>query len=132
MIPQMRDLALSPRQLVGGDVTDAGHVPRHFRERAHHEDQHAPPVVLLERGGHGPVGARWVADELVDPRRALEVVPRDLRLPCRDRRLVLVIVGVGGLGLALAQRLLEAHALYALTGLARPLQVEGEVGNDFV
>ena len=25
----------------------------------------------------------------------------------------------------------EAHALYLLKGLARPLQVEGEVGNDF-
>ena len=63
---------MSRRQLVSDYVTDAGHVPRHFRERAHHEDQHAPPVVLLERGDHGPVGARWVAVELVDPRRALE------------------------------------------------------------
>ena len=33
-----------------------------------------------------------MAVELVDPRRALEVVPRDLRLPCRDRWLVLVVV----------------------------------------
>jgi len=35
-----------------------------------------------------------VAVELIDPRCALEVVPRDLRLPCRDRWLVLVAVGV--------------------------------------
>ena len=45
-------------------------------------DQHPAPVVPLERGGHRPVGARRVAVKLVDPRRALEVVPRDLR---RDR-----------------------------------------------
>jgi len=29
-----------------------------------------PPVVLLERGGHRPVGARRVAVELADPRRS--------------------------------------------------------------
>ena len=32
-----------------------------------------------------------MAVEIVDPRRALQVVPRDLRLPCRDRWLVLVV-----------------------------------------
>jgi len=36
-----------------------------------------------------------MAVELVDPRRALEVVPRNLRLPCRDRWLGLLLVGVG-------------------------------------
>ena len=95
-------------------MSQMAHVPRYLRERAHHEDQHPAPVVPLERGDHLPVGARRVAVELVDPRRALEVVPRDLRLPCRDRWLVLVVVGVGCLGLGLAQRLLaaEAHLLH--------------------
>jgi len=51
-------------------VTDADHVLRHLRERAHHEDQHLAPVLTLERGGHRPVGARRVAVELADPRRA--------------------------------------------------------------
>ena len=37
---------------------------------------------------HGPVGARWVAVKLVDSLRTLEVGPRDLLLPCRDRRLI--------------------------------------------
>ena len=32
----VRDVGL--RQVVCGDVTDAAHVPRHLRERAHHED----------------------------------------------------------------------------------------------
>ena len=43
------------------------------------------------------------------------------------------IVGIGGIGLALAQRLLaaEAHAFYVLKSLARPLPVEGEVWNEF-
>ena len=59
--------------------------PQHFHKRAYHEDQHAAPVVLFERGGHGPVGARWVAAKLVDSRRTLEVVPRDILLPCRGR-----------------------------------------------
>ena len=36
-----------------------------------------------------------MAVELVDPRRALEVVPRDLRLPCCDRWRVPVVVVVG-------------------------------------
>jgi len=47
-----------------------------------------------------------VAVELAYPRRALEVVPRDLRLPCCDRWRVpaVVVVGVGCLGLNLAQR----------------------------
>jgi len=42
-----------------------------------------------------------MAVELADPRRALKVVPRDLRLPCCDRWLVpvVVVVGVGCLGL---------------------------------
>ena len=35
---------------------------------------------------------RWMAVELVDPRRALEVVPRNLSLPCRDRWLELVVI----------------------------------------
>ena len=35
-----------------------------------------------------------MAVELVDPRRALEVVPRNLSLPCRDRWLELVLIGV--------------------------------------
>ena len=34
-----------------------------------------------------------MAVELVDPRRALEVVSRNLSLPCRDRWLELVVVG---------------------------------------
>ena len=66
---------VGPRQVVCDDVTDAAHVLRHLRERAQHEDQHPAPVVPLERGGHRPVGARRVTVELVDPRRALEVVP---------------------------------------------------------
>ena len=36
-----------------------------------------------------------MAVELVDPRRALEVVSRNLSLPCRDRWLELVVIGVG-------------------------------------
>jgi len=67
---------VGPRQIVCDDVTDAAHVIRHLRERAHHEDQHSTV-------------------ELVDPRRALEVVPRDLRLPCCSRWHVLVVVVVG-------------------------------------
>ena len=52
-----------------------------------------PPVVPLESGGHRPVGARRVAVELIDPRRALEAAPRDPRLPCCDRwRVPLVVV----------------------------------------
>ena len=31
---------VGPRQVVCDDVTDAAHVLRHLRERAHHEDQH--------------------------------------------------------------------------------------------
>jgi len=42
-----------------------------------------PPGAAPERGGNLPVEARRVAVELVDPCRALEVVPHDLRLPCR-------------------------------------------------
>ena len=78
---------VGPRQFVGDDATDAAHVPRHHRERAHHENRHPAPVVPFkkERGGHRPVGARRVAVEFINPRCALEVVPRDLRLPCRDR-----------------------------------------------
>ena len=103
-------------------------------ERAHHEEQHPAPVVPLERGDHLPVGARRMAVELVDPRRALEVVPRNLSLPCCGRWLVLVVIGVGCLGLGLAQRLCaaEAHLLHVLKGLARPLQFEVEVGYDLV
>ena len=29
---------VDPRLVVGNDATDAAHVPRHLRERAHHED----------------------------------------------------------------------------------------------
>jgi len=36
-----------------------------------------------------------VAVELIDPRCALEVVPRDLRLPCRGWWLVLAVSIVG-------------------------------------
>src|SRR5210317_615089 len=66
-----------------------------------------------------------MAVELVDPRRALEVVSRNLSLPCRDRWLELVVIGVGCLGLDLAQRLCaaEAHLLHVLKVLARPLSV---------
>ena len=39
-----------PRQVVRGDVTDAAHVPRHFRERAHHEDQHLKKCNAAARG----------------------------------------------------------------------------------
>ena len=60
-----------PRQIVRDDVTDSADVLWHLRERAHHEDQHPAPVVPLKRGDHLPVGAA----ELIDPRRALEVVP---------------------------------------------------------
>ena len=53
------------------------------------------PLYLLSAVAiHLPVGARRVAVELIDPRRALEVVPRDLRLPCCDRWHVLVVVVV--------------------------------------
>ena len=91
------------------------------------KDQHPAPVVPLERG-------HQMAVELIDPRCALEVVPRDLRLPCRDQWLVLAVVGVGCLNLGLAQRLLaaEVHLLDVLKGLARPLQIEEEVGDDLV
>jgi len=45
-----------------------------------------------------------------------------------------VVVGVGCLGLSLAQRCLaaEARLLHVLKGLARTLQVEEEVENDLV
>ena len=46
----------------------------------------ADPRFVLQRRcqvHHRPVGARRVTVELIDPRYALEVVPRDLRLPCR-------------------------------------------------
>jgi len=46
---------VGPRQVVCGDLTDAAHVPRLLRERAHHEDQHPAPVVPLERGDNLPV-----------------------------------------------------------------------------
>ena len=72
---------VGPRQVVLDDAAVAAHVLWHLCERAHHEDQHPAPVVPLERGGHRPVGAWRVAVELADPRCALEVVPRDLRLP---------------------------------------------------
>ena len=56
-------------------LTYAAHVPRHFSKRAYHEDQHATPVVLLKRGEHESVGARWVTVKLVDSLRTLEVGP---------------------------------------------------------
>ena len=56
-----------------------------------------------------------MAVKLIDPRRALGIVPRDLRLPCCDRWHVpvVVVVGVGCLGLNLTQRCraAEAHLL---------------------
>jgi len=78
--------------------------------------------MYLLSSGHRPVGARRVAVQLIGPRCALEVVPHDLRLPCRSRWLVLVVVGVGCLGLGLAQRRLaaEAHFLHVIKDLARP------------
>ena len=69
------------------------------------------PVVPPECGDHRPVGARWMAVELVDPRRALEVDSRNLSLPCCDRWLELAVIGVGCLGLDFAQRLCAAEAL---------------------
>ena len=54
-----------------------------------------------------------MAVELVDPRRALEVVSRNLSLLCCDRWLELVVIGVGCLGLDFAQRLCAAEALSA-------------------
>ena len=41
IVPVVRDVG--PRQVVCDDDTDAAHVLRHLRERAHHEDQHPPP-----------------------------------------------------------------------------------------
>ena len=77
-----------------------------------------------------------MAVELVDPRRALELVPRDLRLPCCDRCHVpvVVVVGVGYLGRNLAQRCraAEANLLHVLKGPTRTPQVEEEVGDDLV
>ena len=60
-----------------------------------------------------------MAVELVDPRRALEVVPRDLRLPCCDRWRVpvVVVVGVGCLGRNLAP---PATLTYPPLSTARP------------
>jgi len=62
-----------------------------------------PPLALLSAATICPSEPGGWPFELVDPRRALEVVPRDLRLPCRDRWLVLVdvVVRVGCLGLSL-------------------------------
>ena len=54
-----------------------------------------------------------MAVELIDPRCALEVAPRDLRLPCRVWWLVLVVVGVGCLGLGLARRLRRCRVVQA-------------------
>jgi len=71
-------------------------------------EQHPSPVVSLKRCCHRPVRARRVAVELIDPRCALEVVPRDLHVPRRDRWLVLAVVGVGCLGLDLAQWIFAA------------------------
>ena len=121
VVAVVRDV--DPRQVVCDDVTDAARVPRHLRERAHHQDQPPAPVVPIERGDHRPIGARRVAIELIDPRCTLGVVPRDLCLPCLDRWLVLVVVGVGCLGPGLAQRCLavEAHLLHVPKSIARPL-----------
>ena len=51
------------------------------------------------------------------------LIPRDLRLQCRGRWLVLVAVGVGCFDLCLAQPV-KAHLLHVLKGLARTLQVD--------
>jgi len=97
---------MGSRQVLGNDFTDAAHAPASPRT-AHHEDQHPALVVPPERGDHWSVGARRVAVELTDPRCVLEVAPRELHLMCRGRWLVLdEVVGVGCLGLGLAQRLL--------------------------
>ena len=84
-----------------------------------------PPLCPLSAVTISPVGARRVAVEFTGPRCALEVVPRDLRLPLCDRLHDLVVVRVGCLGLDPAQRLLaaEAHLLHVLKGPARPLEV---------
>jgi len=62
---------VGPRQVVGGDVKDVAHFPRHLDQRAHHEERHCTStrcsVVPLERGDHRPVGARQVAVKLIDP-----------------------------------------------------------------
>ena len=42
IVVAVRDVG--PRQLVGDDASDAAHAPRHFCERAHHEDQLPSPV----------------------------------------------------------------------------------------
>ena len=80
-----------------------------------------------------------MAVELVGPRRALEVVPRDLRLPYCDRLrvAVVVVVGVGCLGLSLAQRCraAEAHLFHVLKGHRQtsPLKKgESSPGGDLV
>ena len=73
-----------------------------------------------------------MAVEHIDPCCALEVAPRDLRLPCRDRWLVLVGVGVGCLGLGLAQRLFFSplKPICSMFSKASPglLQVDAEIG----
>ena len=46
---------VGPRQVVGGDDTDAAHVLQHLRERAHHEDQYPPPLCLLSAVVIGPL-----------------------------------------------------------------------------
>ena len=45
---------VGPRQVVCDDATDAAHVPRHLRERAHHEDQHPARMYLLSAVTIGP------------------------------------------------------------------------------
>jgi len=57
-----------------------------------------------------------------------------LPVPCRNRRLVLVVVGVGGLGVNLAQRVLvdNAYVLCVLKGLARPLRSKSRPGAAFL
>ena len=63
--------------------------------------------------------------------RARGLVPRDLRLPYRSQWFVLVVVGVECLCRGLAERLLAAEPR-VLKGLARPLQVKEEVGDNLL
>ena len=46
---------VGPHQLVGDDVTDAAHVPRHLGERTHREDRHPAPLYFLSAVIMGPL-----------------------------------------------------------------------------
>ena len=94
-----------------------------------------PPVVPLKSGDIGPVGARRAAVELIDvidPRCKLEVVPRDLRLPCRGRWLVLVVVGFAAKALASPSGFAPLRPICLMSPRAPPapysLQIEEDAG----